>query len=301
MISVRSGHKKVSRLILLAALLFSPCTAVSFADNAAPVNSQSPNVSMTLFPVVREPNGTAYILTPRGFKINIPGLGISPEATTISVFQDPDRNYWYIDKNNCPTQVTAEQVQWAMTQINAEAAQAQSAAYSQPVPAGYPGPGGYGYATQPQQQPAPPQTVIVQQEQPQSGSSGGGSSALGTGLAAAGGAALGSVITNSIYDSAHPYYGGMPYGVPMYREASGRYYYNNGNNKVYVAPHNDTANITRQWEQQGTWNTRQNWANTNPERNFGAGNMESDLNNRVKNNEGRFQEGFRRGGGFRRR
>lgn len=311
MILVRSGHKQVSKWVLAASLLFSFGLTPSLADNTPPANSQAANVSMTLFPVVREANGATYILTPRGFKVNIPGVGISPNATTVSVFQDQDRNYWYIDRNNCPTEVTAQQLQWAMTQINAEAAQAQNAAYGKPMPGGYPNQAGYGYGMPPQQpqQPAAPQTVVVQQEQPQSGGSGGGSSALGTGLAAAGGAALGSVLTNSIYDSAHPYYGGMPYGVPMYREGNGRYYYNNpAGNKVYVAPHNDTANITKQWDQQGTWNNRQNWAantdknwaNANAERNLNP-NMQSNIDNRVKNNQGRFQEGFRRGGGFRRR
>ena len=75
-----------------------------------------------------------------------------------------------------------------------------------------------------------------------------------TGLAAAGGAAVGSMITNSMYDNNNQYlygYAGVPYGHPIYKEPNGQYYYANQNGyHVPITPNNTTAPVFDQYSQQ---------------------------------------------------
>ena len=166
----------------------------------------------------------------------MPGLNIAPNAQNISVYRDPANNFWYINQYGQPTQVTEAQVQWVESQLPGNAG-------------GYP-------AGQQAQQPNN-QTVVVNQQpaQQESTSSGGMSTAgtaLVTGLSAATGAALGTALTEPNYN----YYHGIPYGVPVYRDAANNPYYNQaGGAKVYVnnSSEQNTA-VMNQWNNQKHWN-----------------------------------------------
>jgi hypothetical protein len=212
------------------------------ASISTPSNAQSPDaqVGMILFPVQRDQNNRQYIISRMGYKLDIQGVGIAKDAKQIAVYQDNQNNYWYINKKGQPTPVNQTQMAKLSAQI-----QAQQVNNANPNP-----------------NPNQNQNVTINNQAP--ASSGGGSSALGTGLAAMGGAmggaAIGAAMTNSAYS--HPYYG-VPYGQPIYKApSSGNYYYkgSSGNN-VVVAPTKQTNAMFNQYNQQGAWKDKNQWAN----------------------------------------
>lgn len=246
------------RLIAAATAAFAASsiwTAAAFAQ--APMEN---GMAMTLLPVIHE-NGRQFIITPRGYKVEVEGNGIASNAQQVAVYQDPERNYWFINKHGQPQQVPAQVLQSVYAQLQAQmnvqgGAPGVGAPYGQPYPAGYP------------QQPPVQQTTIVNQPPADSSSSSG--SAAGTALMAGvggfAGAAVGSALTNDYYKT--PYYG-VPYGTPIYRggahnNGNSYYYYNNNGTKNYVNANEQNANIFKQYDQQGNWKDRNNWAN-NPQ------------------------------------
>jgi hypothetical protein len=226
-------------------------TAISFSFLGKEVGAQMPNqapagnpgMGMILFPVERATDEQQYITTRAGYKVALPGIGIDPNATQLATFQDAQNNFWYVNKNGQPTPVSAEQMQSVMAQIQQQQVMRQGQ-----------------YPQYPQQASAPVQTAAPQPQQstaPQqsSGSGSSGNSAMVSGLAAAGGAALGAGVVNAINNNnnnQYPYgYGGVPYGQPIYRQATGQYYYNNAAGAhTYVTPNTNTTAYFNQYEQQ---------------------------------------------------
>ncbi|MBC7999252.1 MAG: hypothetical protein IAF58_14980 [Leptolyngbya sp.] len=207
----------------------------TFAPEAkAQYGQPSGQVSMTLYPVVTNEQGQQYVVTKMGPKLPLPGAGLPPGTTQVSVYRDQQSNYWYTDKTGQPVEVTAAELQQYMNRMYASHDSYQQQSQQQ----------------QPQQQ----------QPQQQQQQSSGGSAAM-TGLAAAGGAAMGAALTNSAYDNNYGYHG-VPYGVPMYRGAENKpYYMNSGGNQVYVNNSEKNATVMNQWNQQGNWNDKNQWAN----------------------------------------
>jgi len=193
-------------------------------------NGDSP-VSMQLFPIKRGYDGAEFIVTPAGYTISIPGLGVAPNATQLAVYEDDQRNYWYIDRDGNSVKLTTDQIQWIQAQLNQ---QAQARGVMPPI-----------IETNSAQQPV--QNVVVQQ-QPSQGS--GLGNTLVNGLAAAGGAMAGAALGSSLY---HNNYNGIPYGVPVYHHG-GKYYYNGSNGKkVYV----NNSTYVNQWNHQNNWQNMQ--------------------------------------------
>lgn len=273
---------------LLAVLPIAFFTSSTFSLAQMPSQTGGPEqMAMIMYPVEMGADGKQYITTKAGYKINVPGLGIAPNASAIAVYKDPGNNYWYIDKSGNPTPVSGEQMQSVMNQMQAQAMQrgrVQAGQYPQGMPGqqGMPNPNMYGQNPYAQnvapgaypQTGTPQQSVVINEQPPSnsnasnssSGNSSSGSSAMGTGLAAAGGAAVGALMSNAIYNNNNePYYGGyggVPYGAPVYRgAAAGQYYYKhpNGNN-VYIAPNSTNAAAFNQYDKQGTWDNRQQWS-----------------------------------------
>lgn len=228
------------------------------AGQGAPMAPMSGQVTMMLFRVVKS-GDQQCLLTPAGKLLPVPGNNIPADITTVPIYRDAANNYWYTNRQGQPVAISPDKVNWAVRYLE-----------SQPGPnMGMMPQQGMGY------QPPVQQTTIIQQPPQQqsssnssSNSSGSGSSALGTGLAAAGGAMMGSMIGDAMY---HPYssgygygssYYGMPYGTPMYREGSNVYYYNNSGNKTYVDATKENQAMVNQWNHQGNWNDRNAWANT---------------------------------------
>src|SRR5215470_7227659 len=110
-------HKVATALVL--SLLLAP--AVS-----GPVQSQSSNqsgasgISMIMYPVQRGSDGLQYLITPAGHRVHIPGLGIAPNASQVSVYRDASNQFWYTNINGQTTAVTPKQLEWAQAQINAQ-------------------------------------------------------------------------------------------------------------------------------------------------------------------------------------
>jgi hypothetical protein len=75
---------------------------------------------MTIYPVVRGADGNQYLLIPSGKQVTVPGLGIAPNATQVSVYRDPANHFWYTDMNGRQVAVTPEQLGAAQAQINAQ-------------------------------------------------------------------------------------------------------------------------------------------------------------------------------------
>jgi hypothetical protein len=195
-------------------------------------NTSDSPVTMQVFPIERGYDGAQFIVTPKGYTVSLPGLGVAPDATQLAAYRDAENNYWYIDRTGNAVKLTTDQMQWIMAQINQQA-QAQ----------GMMQPNAESAATQ-----QPAQNVVVVQ-QPASQSSSGGSP-LVTGLAAAGGAMAGAALGTAMY---HNNYNGIPYGVPVYHHG-GRYYYNGANgNKVYV----NKSTYVNQWNHQNNWQNMQ--------------------------------------------
>jgi hypothetical protein len=214
--------------------------------NGAPTSQQ---VAMIMLRIEHN-KGKDFIVTPKGLRAQVPGKGISSSAKAVAVYQDPQRNYWYIDKKGEPTPVRPEVVQSVMAQFGAEIQQSQTATS---LASGVNGASGaIGTAGG-----APVQQTTIIQQPPASGSSGGGAGAMGVASMAMSGTALGLSIGALSNSSNHSYYG-VPYGKPIYQD-NHHYYYNNDSKKVYVAPNSNNKEYFNQWNKQGNWNDRQTW------------------------------------------
>lgn len=104
-------------LVCVTALAFPHLDADAQAGSAA----GNPGISMTIYPVVRKADGKQYLITPSGKEVTIPGLGIAPDATQVSVYHDMNRNFWYNDTSGRPVAVTPAQLEAAQAQMNAPA------------------------------------------------------------------------------------------------------------------------------------------------------------------------------------
>ncbi len=236
-------------LVSLAALIALSLPVTSTSVGAQMPNQMSagnPGVGMILLPVERGTDGQQYITTRAGYKLAIPGVGISPDATQIATFQDAKNNFWYVNKNGQPTPVSQEQMQNFMGQMQQQQMMRQSG-YGMPQ-GGYP-------QQQPMQQAAPAAAAPVAAAPAAAPSSGSGNSALISGLSAAGGAALGAGVVNAFNNNNNQYpygsYGGVPYGQPIYKAPTGQYYYNNPSGaQTAVVPTSSTSQYFNQYEQQ---------------------------------------------------
>ena len=249
--------KKVGRARFVAAVCIFAFSSVS-ASNKALASSElkdgaTPDqISMCIYPILKDNDGKQYIVTRAGYKVHVPGLGISPQATAIALYGDGAGNFWYVDKKGRTQKMTDKQVQWGLAQFNQQAVMAQQQGGMPQQQGGMPQQqvmqqapqAGYVQEQGPSDQ--QPQVVVVQGAAPAAqGSSSGGASALATGLAAAGGAMAGTALTNSLYN--HGNYYGVPYGQPVYN-AGGRYYCNGANgSRAYIPPN---AHYTDQWHEQ---------------------------------------------------
>lgn len=220
-------------LFVLAGVAF--CPIPSIAQGPA----GDPNVNMILFPVNRDQNNQQYIISRAGYKINIQGIGIDKNAKQIAVYQDNQNNFWYINKKGQPTEVNPEQMQKVQAQIQAQEMMRQQGGGTNP------------------------QNVTVNNYGNTGSSGSSGSSALGTGLAAMGGAMGGAAIGAAMTGAYNQPYYGVPYGHPIYREPNtGNYYYHGANNNnVYVKPTENTAAMFNQYDKQGAWKDRDQWQN----------------------------------------
>jgi hypothetical protein len=241
--------------VLLSLILLA---AGGLPKNAALAQAPLPEgqqLAMTLLPIVHQGDLT-YIITPKGFKVQVPGSGVAKNAPAVAVYQDPQRNYWYINKKGEPTPVKPATVQSVMAQLSA---QYNAAAAQQQVQAMPP--------QMMQQQPAQApvqQTTIIQQP----GTSSGGSGVVAGVNAAAAGMNLAGGILNatSAYGNYGAYggYHGVPYGRPIYPSyANGHnnYYYNNSSgNKTYVNANKNNSAYLNEFNKQGTWNNRSQWS-----------------------------------------
>lgn len=242
-----------------------PSVAQNMAQGMPPggVPGSPPNqqVAMIMLQVSHE-KGHTFITSPKGYRAEVPGKGISSNAKAVAIYQDPQQNFWYIDKHGTPTEVKPEVVRSAMMQIQGEIQQnhMMGQAMQQGVPpmgAGMSGAGGV-----PVQQ-----TTVVQQ--PSSGGGGGAGAMMGAASMAMSGTALGMSI-GAMANSGHNNYYGVPYGRPMYQE-NHRYYYNNDSKKVYVDQNEKNKACFDQWNKQGDWAHRQDWAHAQDARNYGGG------------------------------
>jgi len=196
-------------------------------------------VTMQVFPIKRGYDGAQFIVTPAGYTVSLPGLGVAPDATQLAAYKDAQNNYWYIDRTGNAVKLTTDQINWIMAQINQ---QAQARGMMPPN-------------TEPVATPQPAPNVVVVQPPASQSSSGG--SALVNGLAAAGGAMAGAALGTALY---HNTYNGIPYGVPIFHHG-GKYYYNGSNgNKVYV----NKSTYVNQWNHQNNWQSTQHNHSTQP-------------------------------------
>jgi hypothetical protein len=267
--------------VLLATVIFLSSSHSVQAQSPAISQTEVNGVTMSVYPVERGADGQQYIITPKGFKVTVPGLGIAPEATEVAVYRNDKNEFWYVDRKGITQPVTHEQLQWTVAQIQHQQATRniqieKSAAVAEPygVPPGVmPGaamgagvpfgavppaamPGMVPYGMVPATQPA--STVIVNQ-QPATQGAGVGTTAAISGLAAAGGAMAGSAIAGSMYNHGSTY--GVPYGVPMYH-AEGHTYYNGADGMHYAVPVNAANHYNDEWNRQEEYqNNSQNRQN----------------------------------------
>ena len=75
---------------------------------------------MLIYPVVRGADGNQYLITPSGKEVTIPGLGIAPNATQVSVYRDQANHFWYTNMNGQQVAVTPQQLEAAQVQLNAQ-------------------------------------------------------------------------------------------------------------------------------------------------------------------------------------
>ncbi len=108
--------QSIAIFLSMAALAFVPLNS-----EAQPVNqANNSGISMTIYPVVRQPDGNQYLITPSGKQVTVPGLVIAPNATQVSVYHDLANRYWYTAMNGQQVPVTPEQLEAAISQINAQ-------------------------------------------------------------------------------------------------------------------------------------------------------------------------------------
>lgn len=269
-------RKMESSLLSVTALFGITAFEQAFAQGAPD------GMAMTLLPVIHE-HSHEFIITPRGYKVQIPGTGLARNASQVAVYQDPQQNFWYINKRGEPTQVPPNVMQSVYAQV-----QAQMNGSVPGAPAG-------------SSQAPVQQTTIVQQPS----TTGAGAAALG----AFAGAATGAALTNPAPYYNHPYYG-VPYGKPVYHggvnnSGNSYYYYNNGQ-KQYVNANNNNQKVFSEFNKQGNWNERNTWSK-NLQAGSGAA-ASTAANNQAGEHEGRRgllggrRDGeSRAGGGFRRR
>ncbi len=74
---------------------------------------------MTLYKLSDGANGRPYIFTPTGHLVPIPGAGPEKGADHLAVYRDGDADYWYIDRNNHPVRINAEDVEYFISQTGA--------------------------------------------------------------------------------------------------------------------------------------------------------------------------------------
>ena len=254
------------RRLLLSALTMT-CTSGSLAAVAqempqgmpggGPAGSPNQQVAMIMLQVSHD-KGHTYITTPKGFRAEVPGKGIASNARAVAIYQDPQQNFWYIDKHGEPTEVKPDVVRSAMMQFQGEVQQNHMAGQAMQqggMPVGMPGMAGMaGTGTAPVQQ-----TTIVQQPASGSGGGSGGAGAMmGAASMAMSGTALGMSI-GAMANSGHNNFYGVPYGKPIYQD-NHHYYYNNDSKKVFVNPNSNTKATFNQFEHQGNWENRENWA-----------------------------------------
>lgn len=111
--------KNSVNILLLLAVTTLLCSEF---DAQAQVGAQtgSNGITMTIYPVVRQPDGRQYLITPSGKQVTVPGLGIAPDATQVSVYRDQTNHFWYTNLNGQAVAVTPEQLETAQMQINAQ-------------------------------------------------------------------------------------------------------------------------------------------------------------------------------------
>jgi hypothetical protein len=217
---------------------------------AGPTGSPNQQVAMIMLQVSHD-KGRTYITTPKGYRAEVPGKGVPSNAKAVAIYQDPQQNFWYINKHGEPTEVKPEVVRSAMMQFQGEVQ--QNHMNGQSMQQGGMPPGAMaGNGTAPVQQ-----TTIVQQ--PATGGGGGGAGAMmGAASMAMSGTALGMSI-GAMANSGHNNYYGVPYGKPIYQD-NHHYYYNNDSKKVFVNPNANTKAAFNQFDHQGNWANRENWA-----------------------------------------
>jgi hypothetical protein len=207
-------------LCLLATSLIAFGSGAS-ADDQTALPATDNQVSMSIFPVVRDQAGQQAIITKAGYKVLVPGLGIAPDATGIAVYQDKQNHFWYEDKNGATVPVSEQQLQWTYAQIKEQQVQRETAAQSPP-------------------------TVNIQNSQPASNGSSMAGTAAVSGLASMGGAMAGSAMASSMYNSN---YHGIPYGTPCYNDA-GRAYYRGATGERVAVPMDSANPYLNQWGRQ---------------------------------------------------
>ncbi len=108
--------QSIAIFLSMAALTFLP-----LETEAQPVNQAgNGGISMTIYPVVRKPDGNQYLVTPSGKQVTVPGLVIAPNAAQVSVYHDSANRFWYTAMNGQQVAVTPEQLEAAQSQINAQ-------------------------------------------------------------------------------------------------------------------------------------------------------------------------------------
>ncbi len=231
--------QRITKSTFLAISLAATLSLTFAFDVQAQTQDAQPvgQTSMTLYQVVTDNSGQQFVVTKAGPKVPLPGAGLPPGTQQVAIYRDQASNYWYTDRNNSPVEVTAAQLQGYLNRLYASH-----------------------QAPQQQQQQQPQQ--VTNNYNSGSSSSGSGMGMLGTSMAAAGGAMAGAAISNSMYNN-NDYYHGVPYGVPMYRNASNNqaYYRNASGNNVYVNNSEKNAAVMNQWNQQGDWQNKNQWAN----------------------------------------
>lgn len=218
-------------LCLLATSLIAFETGAS-GQNQPAMPATANQVSMSIFPVIRDEAGQQAIITKAGYKVLVPGLGIAPDATGIAVYQDKQNHFWYVDKNGATVPVSEQQLQWTYAQIKEQEVQRGMTAQN---------PSAIQQASAPQTP-----TVIVQNSQPASNGSSMAGTAAVTGLASMGGAMAGSAMASSMYNNN---YHGIPYGTPCYNEG-GRAYYHGATGERVPVPMDSANPYLNQWGRQ---------------------------------------------------
>jgi hypothetical protein len=241
-------RRNMTRTLLLSLLFFATIFSVirpTLAQQQQPeiAPAQNPQVAMIMLRIEHN-KGRDYIITPKGFRAQVPGKGIASNAKAVAVYQDQQQNYWYIDKHGEPTPVKPQVVQSCMAQFQAQIQKNQAA---QNFAGGTVQMGNGGAPVQ--------QTTIVQQ--PSSGGGSGAGAAMGVASMAMSGAAMGMSI-GALSNSGHNYYG-VPYGHPIYQD-NHHYYYNNNSKKVFVNQNVSNKAAFDQFNKMGSWNNRSAWS-----------------------------------------